>query len=269
MTGWNNPHTAEIYDNYAKTASTYRETNQDLVRLATIEPDMQVIDLACGTGMTSTTLLNVLDESGKIYAVDAAEAMLDIAKQNITADNIEFFHIPSDQLHTVTNEPVDRILCNSAFWQLPADETLTAINSVLKSDGRLVFNIPTAFSPPAPASPKSDSPNIRALMREAAETVFGLKLPPAKPRDFQFTRQHIPPMLAEHDFVIIRHQRIRYEHDMQDGIAFCHIPVMTESTLPGIEYDKRMEVLKYVTENLEGNSDMYPIEWDFYVVGRV
>lgn len=80
MTGWNDVINAKKYDDYAKRFPTYRDTSRDLVHLAEIKPGMRVIDLACGTGVTSQAVLKALNGTGHLYSVDMSQAMLDIAR---------------------------------------------------------------------------------------------------------------------------------------------------------------------------------------------
>lgn len=115
MSGWNNASTTQKYDSYAKTFSTYRDTSRDLVQLAKIEAEMHVVDLACGTGVTSQAILKALSGSGHIYAIDQSPAMLAVARQNITADNISFQQTSAEAIHEVIPAVINRVVCNSAF----------------------------------------------------------------------------------------------------------------------------------------------------------
>ena len=51
---------------------------------------MTILDLACGTGVSTKEILKNLGETGKIYAVDFSEAMLNLAKKEIKKIRMSF-----------------------------------------------------------------------------------------------------------------------------------------------------------------------------------
>lgn len=67
MSGWNNPINAQKYDEYSKIYPGYQLTSRDLIRLAEVASHHVVVDLACGTGVTSQALLAAMGETGRIY----------------------------------------------------------------------------------------------------------------------------------------------------------------------------------------------------------
>lgn len=84
MTGWDDPHNAELYDRFARNHGMYRETSRDLVKLARLDDAALVVDLACGTGVTTQAILDRVQESANVVALDGSEAMLAIARRRVT-----------------------------------------------------------------------------------------------------------------------------------------------------------------------------------------
>lgn len=268
MSDWNDSVTAAAYDRYNKAFSSYQLTSQDLVRLAGVEKGNVVVDLACGTGVTSAALLAVLEGTGHIYAVDGSPAMLAVAKNNVRAANITFFQAWAEALHEIVPELVDVVVCNSAFWQMDGAKALQAVGGVLAEDGRFAFNIPGSFSPVCEV--KKRPVNLRALMRQVAEEEFDLvfEKPLSERSSTAFTGEKIRELLTRNGFKLLHHERITYQEQRESAKAFCSIPIMTDSTLPGVDYETRLEILDKAYERLEPTTDNELSAWDFYVAGN-
>lgn len=268
MSGWNNPLTAQKYDGYAQSYTSYKNTNRDLVAFADIKEGQQVVDLACGTGMTAQAILKKLAHSGHIFAVDSAPAMLQVAKRNVDMPNVSFHLSPAERAHEVVSGRVDRILCNSAFWQMETEATLDSIGRLLKGEGLFAFNLPDILSPVC--KQPGGSINLRALMRQVAADEYGWEFDPApaqnRSRLHKMSYENIPDLLAEHGFELARHERVIYQETFEAARAFCAIPVMTENTIPGVDYETRLEILDKAYARLAGTDQQYESAWDFYVV---
>lgn len=264
MFKWNDIPTAQAYDAYAKQFPMYRDTSRDLVKIAGIEAEMRVMDLACGTGMTSGAVLEALGESGHLVAVDLSLAMLSVATKNIYAENISFHHCAADEIDRLGLDAIDCIVCNSAFWQLPSDETLNAIREILAPHGQFAFNNP-AFKP---AEDGKQPPNLRGMMRQIAEEEFELELaPPPQHRALNFGLEAVQNLLERNGFKLDYHESIIYEQTLAAGRAFCSIPIMTEATLPNVDYDMRMKILDIVFDRLDIDPmETYSSTWDYFVV---
>jgi len=140
-THWNS--SAETYSIESEKISFYQITNRELITAGRIQPGMSIVDLACGAGLTTRTILALIGDECKIYAVDLAEEMLRQAKRVITSSAVRFIHASADDFARHIPEGIDRVFCNAAFWHFPdANAVLKDIRTVLKPDGRFLFNIP-------------------------------------------------------------------------------------------------------------------------------
>ena len=135
---------AEVYSIESPGISFYQITNRELVAAAQLQSGMKVVDLACGAGLTSQTILDLPGEEIIIYAVDIAQEMLKQAGRNVRSRAAHFIHASADDFSQHIPEQVDRVLCNSAFWHFPdPDAVLGEVHTVLKpTTGRFLFNIP-------------------------------------------------------------------------------------------------------------------------------
>jgi trans-aconitate methyltransferase len=138
---WNG--SAAAYGVETERISFYRVTNRELVAAARLEPGMVVVDLACGTGLTTRAILAALGEACTVYAVDSAQEMLRQARQALPNRGVRFVQASAEAFARSIPVPVDRVLCNAAFWHFPnPDAALGQIRTVLESSGRFLFNIP-------------------------------------------------------------------------------------------------------------------------------
>ncbi|MEI6650864.1 MAG: class I SAM-dependent methyltransferase [Candidatus Moraniibacteriota bacterium] len=141
---WNE--SVEAYDGYGSTFSQYEDTSRFLVEVAGIRPGQTVVDLACGTGITTRHILDRVTSDGRVYAVDFSSVMLEKAKQNIRDENVTYIVSRAEDVADVMPEKVDVVVCNSAFWQFDDYERVFAsVASLLKRDGIFVFDLNQQF----------------------------------------------------------------------------------------------------------------------------
>jgi ubiquinone/menaquinone biosynthesis C-methylase UbiE len=137
---WHQPATAIAYDEYARRFPLYRETARDLADLADISPCDHVVDLGCGTGVTTQAILDRLGPSGQVTAVDFSSAMLSVARGRVPGPQVSWRCGRAEHLDMVCDHPADRVTCNMAFWQFDLPATAAAIRTILARDGRLIFS---------------------------------------------------------------------------------------------------------------------------------
>jgi ubiquinone/menaquinone biosynthesis C-methylase UbiE len=257
MTGWSNGFNARKYDEYARQFGTYNDTSRDLVDFAEVKPGMWVIDLACGTGVTSQAVLDVLDGTGHLHSVDRSQAMLEIAHQHMKADNLSFHLSRAESMHQVIHEPVDRVVCNSAFWQTDSRDTLAAIRSTLKPGGKLAYNLPGPFFKSAEMNTGAgQGADLGLLMREVARTEFGIQPPlpvSSRYRKYRPTLDDVRSILNQNGFALTTYKVITYQQSLEAASAFYTIPVMTERVLVGVNYETRMAILSRAKAQLDPN----------------
>lgn len=63
---WGEDDNARRYDAFARQHPIYQDTSRDLIALAGLSADAAVVDLACGTGITSREILAALGPNGKV-----------------------------------------------------------------------------------------------------------------------------------------------------------------------------------------------------------
>ena len=61
---WQDQETARRYKAFAEQTTMYQDLSRFMVTLANIEPGMTVLDLGCGTGITTQIALQSLNDEG-------------------------------------------------------------------------------------------------------------------------------------------------------------------------------------------------------------
>jgi len=139
---------------YDENHSRFRDYEKEVTYLLQVlslhnSKDLTVIDLGCGTGAFAVHASRYFK---KIYAVDVAGAMIDIAKQKIDPqhDNITFIN-SGFLTYEHTEEPVDIVLSSAALHHLPdfwKQIALLRINKMLKLNGIFyLFDVVFQFAP--------------------------------------------------------------------------------------------------------------------------
>lgn len=250
---WNNPGNAEKYDEFARTYPLYRDTSRDLVELAGLERTAVVVDLACGTGITTEAILVKVKRATRVTALDASEPMLAIARKRIQDSRVQWVHATAVDLPQHATR-ADAIVCNASMWQLDMERAIAAAAESLKPSGRLVFNVGCPFLASAFTAEEDRTPesNFQRLIREVAIQENGYMPPlPWVPRRRRMTPDSIEGMIVNAGLVAQHTRVLEYDYQPEARLAWLGIPVVAQSVLPGLPYEKQLEVFAAAYERLE------------------
>jgi len=208
-------------DEYARQYPQYIKTNEKLVSLVDVRPGQVIVDLACGTWMTTEAVLKTCPNVRKVYAVDFSEDMLRVAKTRIKAENVAFIHADATDLVGHFPEKVDLALCNSSFWQFDdRSAIIRAIRTVLKDGGIFVFNLNQQFydfgAPEANQKVIIDA-IYEEMRKRGFEVTGGLKE--------KMTKEEIEELFASAGFTLAK--TARYDvgpRSLDDFLNFFTIP---------------------------------------------
>ena len=106
----------------------------------------KILECGCGTGDFTLDVSNALDEKIFIYAIDLSEAQIDVAKNKIKKQNINFI-VDSLTKMTFEDSYFDFVVGNAILHHLDVYNALKEIKRVLKSGGRLLFFEPNMANP--------------------------------------------------------------------------------------------------------------------------
>jgi trans-aconitate 2-methyltransferase len=123
-------------------AATYDKTSQPqqawaadvLARLKGIAKDATVLDVGCGTGRVTETLLELVPE-GRVLAIDASPEMVALARQRL-GERAQVWR--QDVLELDLSEPVDAIVSTATLhWVTDHDRLWKRLAQALRTGGRL------------------------------------------------------------------------------------------------------------------------------------
>ena len=101
------------------------------------KPGEQILDAGCGTGVNSLAIAKLAGPSGKVLGIDNSEAMLKLAREKASAENVEYQQVSIEEAQLQENS-FDGVVCTQVLSYLPEPEA--AIGRMLrwtKPGGRL------------------------------------------------------------------------------------------------------------------------------------
>jgi ubiquinone/menaquinone biosynthesis C-methylase UbiE len=230
---WLEAETAQRYERFAQQTTMYQELSHMIVELARIEPGMTVLDLGCGTGVTTLAVLGALGDRGHVYALDLSAAMLAVARAQLPTEQVTLVQADAGGFAGSIPEAVDRVVCSSVFWQFrhkPA--VLAELRRVLKPDGLFVFNAPEPYFifKHIPRSRK-----VGILFEQLAAERYGVG---------RQDMRTIEVFLNNHGFELAQTKLLERVRPGEESYLFMQLPVATAWMEPPLGYETRLELLE-------------------------
>lgn len=251
---WLENETARRYKVFTEQTTMYQELSQKMVELADIQPGMRVLDLGCGTGVTTRAVLQALDGRGQVLAVDISGPMLQIARQQIRSEQVVFIRADAVEVERLILEPVDRVVCNSVFWQFRHKaQVLPAVHKVLAANGRFVFNVPEPYFifKDIPRSAK-----VSILFKQLAAERYGVGQ-----QDLRTMRV----FLNNYQFEVISTDEFERTRPAEESYLFFQLPVATAWMEPPLDYATRLALLEEAQQLAEPDQAVRQ-RWMYFVI---
>jgi SAM-dependent methyltransferase len=245
---WEDADNARRYAEFSRRYLMYRLTSEHLAGLAALAQDARVVDLCCGTGVTTEAVLAVLGPRGSVVAVDGAAAMLAEARSRVADERVQWVLGRAESLTADLAAGVDAVVCNQAFWQTGMSAAAAAVRGVLREGGRLVFNVAAHMLAGRPEADACPDPLVVRL-RETAAREHGW--PASAPRGERgsapgLSEGAIRDLLARAGLRVDDVQELRWEQSLEERYAWLTVPVFARNLqylLGGLPYPEVMTLL--------------------------
>jgi ubiquinone/menaquinone biosynthesis C-methylase UbiE len=228
---WLAQETAARYRVFTQHSSLHQRLSRVLVEMACIRPGMRVLDLGCGTGVTTSAVVDALDGIGQVYALDLSEAMLVIAREEILVSCVTFVLGDASDIPPAVEGPLDAVVCNAAFWQFPRKANVLArLRKLMPSGGSFVFDIPEPNFSFEPLPMRTQS----ALLARLAAERHGIGVHDA---------ETLARFLARHGFSVIESRVFDYDRTPEEYHLQLQIPTSTSWMENSIPYPDRLALV--------------------------
>jgi 2-polyprenyl-3-methyl-5-hydroxy-6-metoxy-1,4-benzoquinol methylase len=265
---------ATRYATFASQSRLYQETAAALVRLAGIKPGMTVVDLACGSGIVTESVLRRMGaKKVTIVATDFSAEMIAVARERIPSTRVRFRCEAAEQLSQTLDGPVDRVLCNAAFWQFDRERAAVEIVKVLKPSGKCLLTLPDWSAVIDEPDAQYEKHKLLWMIREEL-FMRGHKFRKPAPRTpaTGLIRPSAAALRFANDSVQVEKiERIAVNLTAQDHFEFLRIPVMLRqlSEASGVSDDELRDILTVVRNQLVWvNVDVPPQIWQVVVLKK-
>ena len=128
------------HNNWVDKAVGPFKSTKELVRSLEIKPNDLVLDLACGTGAVSKEISHRLGSSGRLVGIDISRVALNIAKDTIQYQDIDFIEMDAENIGL--HGDFDKIVCQYGLMFFPdVNKVLKSIRSIMKKSGKLAIAV--------------------------------------------------------------------------------------------------------------------------------
>src|SRR5579864_704452 len=119
-----------------------RDVTELIVQAAEVEPNMRILDVACGTGEPTISLARLLDGSGEVFGIDISAQALKIAQERLVSHGLTNVQFQLGDVHQLpfAENTFDRITSRLGvmfFADLP--RAAAEMRRVLKPRGRITL----------------------------------------------------------------------------------------------------------------------------------
>ena len=137
--------TVELAELYSEISNVQKEHGKELIEKLSLEKNLKILDLGCGTGYLSALLADCVGPAGKVVAIDPNRSRLELATKQHLKTNLVFLEANDV---TLPEDQYDLVFANYVLqWIEDKFAVLSKIYQNLKPGGRFAFTVPESRPP--------------------------------------------------------------------------------------------------------------------------
>ncbi len=121
-------------------SSFFDALGSELVEFVALEPDWQVLDVACGRGATVFPASEKVGDTGRVVGIDLAPGMIEALREDVDQLGVKNIEVGVADAEAIPypEDSFDAVLCGFALFFFPdSHRALTEFRRVLTPGGRL------------------------------------------------------------------------------------------------------------------------------------
>ena len=129
----------ELAKFYSEISDLQKEHGKELIKKLSLEKNMKILDLGCGTGYLSALLADCVGPEGTVVAVDPIKSRLELAKKQYSRPNLVFLEANDA---TFPEDQYDLVFSNCVLhWIENKNAVLKRVYQNLKPGGQFAFSV--------------------------------------------------------------------------------------------------------------------------------
>jgi len=162
------PQQEELAKLYSEVSGMQKEHGKELIEKLSLEKNMKILDLGCGTGYLSSVLADCVGPEGRVVAIDPNKSRLEIAEKQYSRSNLVFLEandvtLPEDQYDLVFATYV-------LHWIQNKTAVFNKVYQNLKPGGRFAFTVPENRAPFFQKMDKLMGPDFETKIEQVARS---------------------------------------------------------------------------------------------------
>ena len=155
----------ELAKLYSEVSGIQKEHGKELIEKLSLEKNMKILDLGCGTGYLSSMMADCVGPEGKVVAIDPNRSRLDIAEKQYSRSNLVFLEANDV---TLPEDQYDSVFANYVLhWVENKAALLNKVYQNLKPGGRFASTVPLYHPPIFQKMDNLMGPEIANKMKQA------------------------------------------------------------------------------------------------------
>jgi len=147
----NNEESGKIWglaaENYDQAAATFKPFAEWLADLCLLRKGMAVLDVGCGTGISSFVAARYVGSRGQVIGIDISKRMVEVAREKASAacrPNVQFIVRPAEK-NRLADDLFDAVICNFSLHLFDDERAaLKEMIRVTRPGGKVGWTVPAS-----------------------------------------------------------------------------------------------------------------------------